>query len=208
MINFFVALGCCTVVGSVSWNSCAVSAPWHLACSLPFFGSCHLSSLTFRCPAQPQPEQRDRHQLLPGRAGAPLQLPPPPDRHRRPGLRGPADAAAAALRVQGRHAAQPVRLPLFASLCRPFLLLAVHLLFASASLSLCVSSFHYPNRVSSPCFSLRLTPSLCLPRSEIFETIYFAAVSMSCELAQEQGTYETYEGSPMSKGKLQPDMWG
>ena len=31
---------------------------------------------------------------------------------------------------------------------------------------------------------------------------------MSCELAQEQGPYETYEGSPMSKGKLQPDMWG
>ena len=55
---------------------------------------------------------------------------------------------------------------------------------------------------------LWLTPSLCLPRSEIFETIYFAAVSMSCELAQEQGPYETYEGSPMSKGKLQPDMWG
>ena len=50
--------------------------------------------------------------------------------------------------------------------------------------------------------------SLCLPRSEIFETIYFAACSMSCELAQEQGPYETYEGSPMSKGTLQPDMWG
>ena len=43
---------------------------------------------------------------------------------------------------------------------------------------------------------------------EIFETIYFAAVTMSCELAQEQGPYETYPGSPMSKGVLQPDMWG
>lgn len=34
----------------------------------------------------------------------------------------------------------------------------------------------------------------------IFETIYFAALTASCELAQEEGTYETYEGSPVSKG--------
>jgi len=42
---------------------------------------------------------------------------------------------------------------------------------------------------------------------KIFEAIYYAAVSESIELAQEKGTYETYEGSPMSKGLLQFDMW-
>jgi len=43
---------------------------------------------------------------------------------------------------------------------------------------------------------------------EIFETIYFAAVTMSCEMAETDGPYSTYEGSPISKGKLQPDLWG
>lgn len=42
---------------------------------------------------------------------------------------------------------------------------------------------------------------------EIFETIYFAALDASCELAKEHGPYETYEGSPVSKGILQYDMW-
>jgi len=42
----------------------------------------------------------------------------------------------------------------------------------------------------------------------IFETMYFASVEASCELAQKEGTYSTYEGSPISQGKLQPDMWG
>ena len=42
---------------------------------------------------------------------------------------------------------------------------------------------------------------------QIFETIYHAALEKSCELAQEYGTYETYEGSPISKGILQCDMW-
>lgn len=41
----------------------------------------------------------------------------------------------------------------------------------------------------------------------IFETIYHAAVEASCELAQRDGPYETYEGSPASKGFLQYDMW-
>ncbi|CAG0918059.1 unnamed protein product [Notodromas monacha] len=41
----------------------------------------------------------------------------------------------------------------------------------------------------------------------IFETIYFAALEASCELAEKLGPYETYEGSPVSKGILQPDMW-
>jgi len=42
---------------------------------------------------------------------------------------------------------------------------------------------------------------------EIFETIYYGALTASCELAEEKGTYETYEGSPVSKGILQYDMW-
>ncbi|RKP34399.1 ribonucleoside-diphosphate reductase large chain, partial [Dimargaris cristalligena] len=42
---------------------------------------------------------------------------------------------------------------------------------------------------------------------QIFETIYHAGLESSCELAQELGPYETYEGSPMSKGLLQFDMW-
>jgi len=43
---------------------------------------------------------------------------------------------------------------------------------------------------------------------DIFETIYYAAVETSMELAKIEGTYETYEGSPASKGILQFDMWG
>lgn len=42
---------------------------------------------------------------------------------------------------------------------------------------------------------------------QIFETIYHAAVEASIELAQEEGPYETYEGSPASKGLLQYDLW-
>lgn len=43
---------------------------------------------------------------------------------------------------------------------------------------------------------------------QIFETIYHAACEGSAELAAEEGPYETYEGSPSSKGELQYDMWG
>ncbi|KAJ1342202.1 ribonucleoside-diphosphate reductase large subunit [Batrachochytrium salamandrivorans] len=42
---------------------------------------------------------------------------------------------------------------------------------------------------------------------QIFEAIYFAALTASCELSKRDGPYETYEGSPVSKGILQPDMW-
>jgi ribonucleotide reductase alpha subunit len=42
---------------------------------------------------------------------------------------------------------------------------------------------------------------------EIFETIYHAALEASCELAEEYGPYETFAGSPASKGQLQFDMW-
>ena len=44
--------------------------------------------------------------------------------------------------------------------------------------------------------------------SRIFETMYHAALEASCELAQIDGSYETFEGSPASQGVLQFDMWG
>jgi ribonucleoside-diphosphate reductase alpha chain len=42
---------------------------------------------------------------------------------------------------------------------------------------------------------------------EIFETIYYASMKASCDLAKEQGTYATYAGSPISQGKFQFDLW-
>ncbi len=44
--------------------------------------------------------------------------------------------------------------------------------------------------------------------TEIFETIYFAACTASCDLAKKEGPYSTYEGSPSSEGLLQFDLWG
>ena len=44
--------------------------------------------------------------------------------------------------------------------------------------------------------------------SEIFETIYYASMEASMEIAKKEGPYETYEGSPVSKGIFQFDMWG
>ena len=41
----------------------------------------------------------------------------------------------------------------------------------------------------------------------IFETIYYAALESSCELAQDEEPYSSFEGSPASKGILQFDMW-
>merc|ERR1712019_93733 len=43
---------------------------------------------------------------------------------------------------------------------------------------------------------------------DIFETLYFAACEASCELAARDGPYESFEGSPASKGQLQFDLWG
>jgi ribonucleoside-diphosphate reductase alpha chain len=43
---------------------------------------------------------------------------------------------------------------------------------------------------------------------DIFETIYFASMETSMELAQVEGAYETFKGSPVSKGIFQFDMWG
>ncbi|MBK8406059.1 MAG: ribonucleoside-diphosphate reductase subunit alpha [Saprospiraceae bacterium] len=42
---------------------------------------------------------------------------------------------------------------------------------------------------------------------QIFETIYYAAVSESCELAKVDGPYQTFKGSPISQGIFQFDMW-
>lgn len=43
---------------------------------------------------------------------------------------------------------------------------------------------------------------------DIFETIYFAAISASVEEAKKDGPYESFKGSPMSEGKFQFDLWG
>ncbi|TGN07111.1 ribonucleoside-diphosphate reductase subunit alpha [Leptospira ilyithenensis] len=42
---------------------------------------------------------------------------------------------------------------------------------------------------------------------DIFETIYFAAMTASKDLAAEEGAYETFSGSPLSEGKFQFDLW-
>lgn len=43
---------------------------------------------------------------------------------------------------------------------------------------------------------------------KMFETIYYASLAASMELAKEHGPYKTFEGSPISKGLLQFDLWG
>ena len=43
--------------------------------------------------------------------------------------------------------------------------------------------------------------------AHIFETMYHAALEASSELAEVEGSYESFEGSPASEGILQPDMW-
>ena len=43
--------------------------------------------------------------------------------------------------------------------------------------------------------------------AEIFETIYYAAMTASKDLAKKEGAYETFQGSPLSKGVFQFDMW-
>ena len=46
-----------------------------------------------------------------------------------------------------------------------------------------------------------------LMNAHIFETMYHAALEASSELAEVEGSYESFEGSPASQGVLQPDMW-
>jgi ribonucleoside-diphosphate reductase alpha chain len=43
---------------------------------------------------------------------------------------------------------------------------------------------------------------------DIFETIYFAAVTASMEMAKEEGPYSTFKGSPISEGQFQYNLWG
>ena len=46
-----------------------------------------------------------------------------------------------------------------------------------------------------------------LMNAHIFETMYHAAIEASSELAEIDGPYESFQGSPASEGVLQPDMW-
>ena len=43
---------------------------------------------------------------------------------------------------------------------------------------------------------------------EIFETLYFAALTASMEMAVEEGPYSSFEGSPISQGEFQHNLWG
>lgn len=52
------------------------------------------------------------------------------------------------------------------------------------------------------------SPEAARLNREIFETIYHAAITTSCELAREFGAYSTFRGSPASEGRLQFDLWG
>lgn len=52
------------------------------------------------------------------------------------------------------------------------------------------------------------SPEAMQLNKDIFESIYYAAVEASCELAAVHGPYSSYEGSPMSQGIFQQDMWG
>jgi ribonucleoside-diphosphate reductase alpha chain len=53
------------------------------------------------------------------------------------------------------------------------------------------------------------SPEARILNKNIFETIYFNALRKSCDLAKETGlTYEHYEGSPISQGIFQWEMWG
>lgn len=51
------------------------------------------------------------------------------------------------------------------------------------------------------------SPDARLLNRDIFEALYFAALTESCALAQEEGVYDGYEGSPASQGMLQFDLW-
>jgi len=52
------------------------------------------------------------------------------------------------------------------------------------------------------------SPEAAELNQRIFEHMYFAAAETSAAMAVEEGAYETFQGSPTSKGLLQPDLWG
>jgi ribonucleotide reductase alpha subunit len=47
-----------------------------------------------------------------------------------------------------------------------------------------------------------------LVNKQIFETIYYGSLRASCDLSKTQGPYATFNGSPLSEGKFQFDLWG
>merc|ERR1712012_1476493 len=51
------------------------------------------------------------------------------------------------------------------------------------------------------------SPEAQLLNKQIFETIYYGAMEASCEIAEKFGPYQTYEGSPVSKGIFQYAIW-
>ena len=52
------------------------------------------------------------------------------------------------------------------------------------------------------------SPEAADMNQRIFEHMYFAAVEMSASIAKVEGAYSTFAGCPVSKGMLQPDLWG
>ena len=52
------------------------------------------------------------------------------------------------------------------------------------------------------------SPEAAQLNKDVFETIYYAAMTASKDLAKVEGPYQTFEGSPVSKGVFQFDMWG
>lgn len=52
------------------------------------------------------------------------------------------------------------------------------------------------------------SPTARLLNKNIFETIYYSALSESIAIAKEEGTYATYQGSPFSQGRTQIELWG
>ncbi|KAK4988835.1 ribonucleotide-diphosphate reductase subunit rnr1 [Elasticomyces elasticus] len=67
------------------------------------------------------------------------------------------------------------------------------------------------NGLADAFLALRLpfdSPEARKLNTQIFETIYHGALTASADLAEKLGPYSTYEGSPVSKGELQYDMWG
>ena len=51
------------------------------------------------------------------------------------------------------------------------------------------------------------SPEATVLNKRIFAHMYYASVEASCDLAAQEGRYETFVGSPAWKGKLQPDLW-
>jgi ribonucleoside-diphosphate reductase alpha chain len=79
---------------------------------------------------------------------------------------------------------------------------------------LCACSFH-PSQgcqgLADAFILMRMpfeSPEAARLNKDIFETMYYAALSSSKDLAKVDGPYRSYEGSPISKGILQFDMWG